>query len=665
MDYYDLGTHSRPVTTSSVGAQTWFDRGLVWLYGYNHEAAIDCFERAIEADPACAMAHWGVAQSVGPNYNKPWETFEPAEKEESLAKGRAAIAAAMSANGASAAERALIEAVGHRYPETPVEDIAPWNDAFAEAMRGVHRAFPGDLDIAALFAEAMMNRTPWKLWDLPTGQPADGADTIEAMEVLERALGQDGAWEHPGLLHFYVHLMEMSPHPERALRHGDRLSTLVPDAGHLLHMGTHIDVLCGDYHSVVARNTRAIEADRRWLEREGPDSFYTVYRCHNYHFKIYGAMFLGQRTAALETADELASDAAGARAAPDGGLVRGVRSDEAARAHPLRHVERDPGAAAAGGRGALCDDHGADALCPHGRAGEPGRPGGSRGRARCAFLAAQAAVPESRMLFNNTCQDILKIAEQMMLGELEYHKGNVEAAFEHLRRAVDFDDTLPYDEPWGWMQPARHALGALLLEQGRLEEAEAVYRADLGLDATLARACQHPQNVWSLHGLHECLTRRGEKVEARHVKLQLDRAAARAEVPIRASCYCRSCAQGGVIAGNRVLDHGLPRRVGEIEIVDEFGALVVDRVDARGVHAAVEQRQRPVRPHPQPFAAIEQAIARRRRHAHEAVVGRRLELLEVDGREEAGMDARDVVAFDEIVRVDLPVGIEHQALAAH
>jgi tetratricopeptide (TPR) repeat protein len=143
------------------------------------------------------------------------------------------------------------------------------------------------------------------------------------------------------------------------------------------------------------------------------------------------------------------------------------------------------------------------------------------------------------MLFNNTCRDILKVAEQMMLGELAYHKGEHETAFDHLRKSVEIDDNLPYDEPWGWMQPTRHALGALLLEQGQTDEAEAVYRADLGLDSTLSRACQHPGNVWSLHGLHECLTRRGEVVETAQIKLQLDKAAARAEVPIKASCYCR------------------------------------------------------------------------------------------------------------------------------
>ena len=154
-------------------------------------------------------------------------------------------------------------------------------------------------------------------------------------------------------------------------------------------------------------------------------------------------------------------------------------------------------------------------------------------------MAARDRVPESRMLFNNTCRDILQIAEQMLMGELEYHKGHHEAAFDHLRRSIELDDNLPYDEPWGWMQPTRHAMGALLLEQGQYEDAEAIYRADLGLDATLSRACQHPGNVWSLHGLHECLTHRGETVEAAQVKLQLDKAAARAEVPIKASCFCR------------------------------------------------------------------------------------------------------------------------------
>ncbi len=175
-------------------------------------------------------------------------------------------------------------------------------------MRKVHADHSHDLDVCALFAEAIMNRTPWQLWDLPAGKPAKGANTLEAIAVLDRAFDTlPGAWKHAGLLHMYIHLMEMSPHPERALRHGDALSTLSPDSGHLLHMPTHIDVLCGDYMNVVLRNDAAIIADRKFLKREGPDNFYSVYRAHNYHFKIYGAMFLGQPSVALDAAEELIS----------------------------------------------------------------------------------------------------------------------------------------------------------------------------------------------------------------------------------------------------------------------------------------------------------------------------------------------------------------------
>jgi tetratricopeptide (TPR) repeat protein len=158
---------------------------------------------------------------------------------------------------------------------------------------------------------------------------------------------------------------------------------------------------------------------------------------------------------------------------------------------------------------------------------------------RRAFMEAKRRVPETRRVHNNTVRDLLAIAEAMLEGELEYRRGNHDVAFAHLRRSVELDDALPYDEPWGWMQPARHALGALLLEQGRVAEAEAVYRSDLGLDGKLSRACQHPDNLWSLHGLHECLTRRRETVEAALIKQRLDLAMARSEVPVKASCFCR------------------------------------------------------------------------------------------------------------------------------
>ncbi|MGE4611169.1 MAG: hypothetical protein AAED33_07220 [Paracoccaceae bacterium] len=207
---------------------------------------------------------------------------------------------------ASAAEAGLIRALTLRYPaRTPAPDMNTWNDDFADALRKVYTKFSDDLDVATLFAEAIMNRTPWALWDLKTGEVADGADTTEAIEVLERAMDQAGAMQHPGILHLYIHLMEMSPFPERALKAADALRGLAPDAGHLQHMPTHIDVLCGHYERVVSSNDDAMLADRKFLEREGPLNFYSLYRCHDYHFKIYGAMYLGRYQDAIETSDEM------------------------------------------------------------------------------------------------------------------------------------------------------------------------------------------------------------------------------------------------------------------------------------------------------------------------------------------------------------------------
>ncbi|MBN8185685.1 hypothetical protein JF540_03205 [Salipiger thiooxidans] len=540
MERYDLGRFGRSVTTSSETAQLWFDQGLTWLYAYNHEAATRCFRQALEADPDCAMAQWGIAAASGPNYNLPWEAMEPGDKVTALATAHAALAAIGPDAAMSPVEAQLVEALRKRFPAEPVEDIAPFLDAYAAAMRALRVAYPEDCDIAALCAEAMMSRTPWQLWDLGTGKAAEGADTVEARALLEHAFDTlPGAWDHPGLLHFYIHLMEMSPHPELALRHGDRLSTLAPDAGHLLHMATHIDVLCGDYQNVVARNARAIEADRIWVAREGTEDFYTVYRCHNYHFKIYGAMFLGQPAPALEAAAELVANL------PDEPVLRQFADWFEAFVPMNMHVYIRFGMWDA----ILAEPLPADAelyamttaVMRYARTvafANKGRSTEADAEA-AAFVRARDALPESRMLFNNTGRDILGVAEAMMLGELEYKRGNREAGLAHLRRSVALDDALPYDEPWGWMQPTRHALGALLLDAGQYEEAEAVYRADLGLDDTLARACQHPGNVWSLHGLHECLVRRGEKVESVHVGRQLDKARARAEVPVRASCYCR------------------------------------------------------------------------------------------------------------------------------
>ncbi|MFE9058972.1 hypothetical protein [Streptomyces mutabilis] len=545
MDYYDLGTHGRPVTTSSPEAQRWFDRGLVWTYAFHHEEAVSCFEAAAAADPDCAMAHWGIAYALGPNYNKPWEAFDAEELTRTVDRTHAAVERAheKAARSATPVERALIGALRARYPQSrAVEDCSVWNAPYAESMRAVQRLAPDDLDVATLYADALMNLTPWQLWDLRTGRPAEGARTLEAKDVLERALAADGGREHPGVLHLYIHLMEMSATPQAALTVADRLRGLVPDAGHLNHMPSHLEVLCGDYRRVVSDNTAAIAADEKYRARAGAMNFYTLYRSHNYHFKIYGAMFLGQYGTAMDTVAQLEAsvpeELLRVESPPMADWLEGFL---AMRVHVLIRFGRwadilrlplpaDPRLYCV--TTAMIHYARGVALSATGRVDEAEAE-------RLLFREAVARVPGTRTLFNNTCADILAIASAMLDGELEYRRGDHAAAFAALERSVELDDNLPYDEPWGWMQPTRHAYGALLLEQGRVEEAEAVYRADLGLDDTLPRALQHPGNVWSLHGLHECLVRLGREAEARIVAQQLGLATALADVPVDASCFCR------------------------------------------------------------------------------------------------------------------------------
>ena len=314
------------------------------------------------------------------------------------------------------------------------------------------------------------------------------------------------------MLHLYVHLMEMSPFPERALRHGDRLRRLVPDGGHLIHMPTHIDVLCGNYHDVVAWNRQATLADGRWLEREGYHNVYTLYRNHNHHFLIYGAMFLGQYSVAMAAAEELIAlipeDFLRIESPPFADAAEGfvaMKQHVLVRFGRWQEIIDQP----------LPDDRelyaATTAITLYAKAVAHSALGNIAGAeaAQARFLEAKEAVPESRRVHNNTVVDLLEVAEAMIEGELAYRKGRHDEAFDHLRRAVRIEDGLLYDEPWGWMQPTRHALGALLLEQGRHDEAEAVYRADLGLDDSVERSRQHPNNPWSLHGLLECLRQPG------------------------------------------------------------------------------------------------------------------------------------------------------------
>lgn len=350
--------------------------------------------------------------------------------------------------------------------------------------------------------------------------------TPECRRVIESGLLR---WpDHPALCHLYIHLMEPSPDPSVALAAADRLRDRVPQAGHLVHMPSHIDVLVGDYAAVIEANRRGIEADRLFVEREGRLNFYTLYRLHNYHFLVYGAMFDGQRELAMSAAEELVREIPPALLAeipdfleafvptPVHVLVRFGRWDDIL---ALSSPPADQPYSVAIWRYARTIAYAAKGDVPNAEA------------EYAALLPAAEAVPESRLMFNNTCRDIMKVAVAMARGEVEYRRGDFELAFASLREAVTLDDALNYDEPWGWMQPARHALGALLLEQGHAAEAEAVYRADLK---------RHPKNGWALHGLAEALRKTGRGEEAVSCETQLAGAWSRSDTPLTTSCFCRT-----------------------------------------------------------------------------------------------------------------------------
>ncbi|MDG4666847.1 tetratricopeptide repeat protein [Mycobacterium sp. 236(2023)] len=542
--YYDLGSYRRPTDSPSEAAQVWFDRGMVWSYAFNHEEAIRCFDRALELDADFALARWGVAYAIGPNYNKGWEAFDPVDLAASLARARMELG--LAARGrASAVERGLIDALTVRFPTDDPEDaeaLAAGHVAYADAMAALERAYPDDVDVAALAADALVNVTAWALWDSRTGEPAPGSRVVEAKRILDAALTTAAGREHPGILHLYLHTMEMSTTPQEALPAADLLRGLVPDAGHLEHMPSHIDVLCGNYRDSIVANQSAVTVDRRFVEHQGPLNFYSLYRAHNLHFVVYSAMFEGNSATALQAADELSGQLTPELLAIESPpMADWLEAFVPLGIHVLVRFGRWSELIAT----PLPDD--TELYCTtvatiHYGRGVAHAASGHLDQARAErelFAAAYERIPESRYLFNNTSRDILAVAAAMLDGEIAYRAGEFDDAFTHLRRAVELDDSLPYDEPWGWMQPTRHALGALLLEQGQVDEAAEVYAADLGLDPTLSRPCQHPGNVWSLHGYHECLTRLGRDAEAVIIGKQLEMASARADVPIEASCACR------------------------------------------------------------------------------------------------------------------------------
>jgi tetratricopeptide (TPR) repeat protein len=514
----DLGTVHRAVTTSSEQAQRYFDQGLVLYFAFNHQEATRSFTAASELDPRCAMAYWGIAMCAGPNINNP--VMDEAASNTAYEAIQKAIS---QEEHASPLEHDLIRALATRYVSPPPEDRSGLDSAYAAAMREVWRAHRKDADVGSLFAESLMDLRPWDLWT-PDGVQQPG--TAEVIEILETVMAI--APDHPLANHLYIHTMEASLTPEKAAPSADRLRNLVPGAGHLVHMPAHIDIRLGRYDNAIRANQQAIRADLGYVGIVGREGFYTLYRAHNYHFLAYAAMFDGQKELALTAAREMVAEIPlelvrqfpdfldGFMAVPIHVMVRFGMWDQILREpKPPEDLEVTM------------------AFWRYGRTvafSVLGRVDEALEEMEALNLAYEA-VPESRLIGNNTALVVLDIGRPMAEGELEYRRENYDRAFELLREAVRRDDELRYDEPWGWMQPARHALGALLVEQGKLGEAEAVYREDLRI---------HPENGWALHGLAECLRRTEREKEADEVDALYRKSWARSDIIIHASCYCRT-----------------------------------------------------------------------------------------------------------------------------
>ena len=549
--YFPLGPYTRSITTHSDEAQIWFNRGLNWCYAFHHKEAIRCFEKTVELDPDCAMGYWGIAYATGPYYNIPWDKMSPSGRPIAIATCYENIQKAIqvAANGdATAVEKALCGALSRRFQASSAADfevLSLWDDDYANAMREVYRDLAEDDDVCALTAEALMVRTPWKLWDLQNRVPAEGADTLEAIEIIETALARierNNSAQHAGLLHFYIHIMEMSPEPERALDVSDTLRPLVQGSGHLIHMPSHIYVLCGEYEKTIASNIEAAAADEKYLEYDGALGIYYVYLLHNMHFQVYGAFFSGQYEPAIRAAKQMQATVLPEYLLADHAfLVNYLEAFYGMKAHVLirfgiwQEILDEP----------LPEDQ--EMFCVTYAVWQyaKGIAHAVLGNIDAALeqqrllRSAVSALPADRIVFQNDTRDILAVAGPMLAGELEYRRGNYEVAFANLRKAVDLYDSLNYSEPWSWMMPPRHALGALLLEKGDVEEAIAVYRADLGLDDTLVRPSQHPNNIWSLVGYAECCERQGNKNALNAIRPELDKARKIADASITVSCFCR------------------------------------------------------------------------------------------------------------------------------
>jgi tetratricopeptide (TPR) repeat protein len=511
----DLGGHHQAITTKSPEAQRYFDQGLRLVYAFNHLEAERAFREALRLDAACAMCAWGVALTQGSNYNSP----TTAERE---GVAYAAIQQALKlADRVTPRERATIEALARRHAADPKADRAPLDRAYADAMREVARRFPDDLDAATLFADSLMNLRPWDLWNLD-GTPKPG--TQEILATLERVLAANPS--HPGANHLYIHAVEASPQPGRGEAAADRLLPLMPGAGHMVHMPSHIYWRVGRYADAHRVNVAAAAADEAYFRRREPSGDVRMgYYPHNLDFVWHAASMQGRAAETIRAARAFAaalppqvvtemSAMETAPAAPIVALARFGRWEEILR-------EPEPPAAFVYVRGVWRYSRGL-AFAATGRRAEAERELGELRR----IIEATPADRGLAQFF--TTKDMLGLAGEVLAGEIAARNGQTDTAVRHFLAAVATQDGHWFTEPPPWYYPVRQSLGAALLEGGRPAEAEAVYRDDLR---------RNPENGWSLFGLAKSLRAQGKSAEAAEVETRFTRAWAQADITLVASRF--------------------------------------------------------------------------------------------------------------------------------
>ncbi len=509
-----LSSLHHAVTTSVPAAQQYFDQGLRFIYAFNHDEATRSFKEATRLDPACAMAYWGIAFTLGPNYNL------PTDAERAKAAYEAAQKALLLIAQVSEPEQAYIEAIAKRYAADPPADRKALDLAFADAMRKVTQRYPNDLDAATLFAESMMNLRPWDLWTAD-GQPQPGTEEIVA--TLESVLKRNP--NHPGAAHYYIHAVEASRQPERAERYADRLGKVAPGAGHLVHMPSHIYMRIGRYRDAAQSNARAARIDEDYLEKYNIQGVYRImYYPHNVHFQWAAASMEGRSKEALQAARKLVAQmpVAFVKQMPMVEFVPPTLLLSLARFGKWQEILRQPVPPEelqyttaiwhyVRGLALVATDHVDDAV-----------------RKYAKLTELVAAMPADRLIGQNSATALLNIAAKTLQGEIAARRGDTAEAIKVLGEAVRLQDTLKYEEPPPWYFPVRQSLGAVLFVANRPAEAELVYREDLQ---------RNPENGWSLYGLMQSLQAQKKGKAAAATAKRFRKAWARADVILPASRF--------------------------------------------------------------------------------------------------------------------------------